>query len=171
MDEVTYPNRIAAGQFPLLDEMARLCVERGLTDVRIDYALPTDEGGVYGARTKAALGRLEFDFVLASTVDGYEGPIDGLFIDVTDTETDGTIPVTDDIKGPNYAMWLAIDALAEGGLVRDQKRLALRKSGWCECDHPVMQHQTGDGPWTGMCYGDPRQDCKCEGPNPQKEDQ
>lgn len=47
----------------------------------------------------------------------------------------------------------------------------------CDCGHPIDQHQTGDGPWTGFCYGtlreigdpipdglDPDEPCSCEGP-------
>jgi len=40
----------------------------------------------------------------------------------------------------------------------------------CACGHPVIEHQTGKGPWTGFCYADastptdPTRQCKCERP-------
>lgn len=50
----------------------------------------------------------------------------------------------------------------------------------CRCGHPVADHQTGVGPWTGFCYGtlgqlgseyvtpgaDPAEPCACESPVP-----
>ena len=40
----------------------------------------------------------------------------------------------------------------------------------CECGHPIREHQTGEGMWTGFCYADastdtdPTAQCKCESP-------
>ncbi len=50
----------------------------------------------------------------------------------------------------------------------------------CTCGHPLTEHQTGEGPWTGFCYGtlkeiqdapelilqgaDPNEPCACEEP-------
>ena len=45
----------------------------------------------------------------------------------------------------------------------------------CECGHPVNEHQTGEGAWTGFCYADastptdPTRQCKCEQPTPMGE--
>lgn len=33
---------------------------------------------------------------------------------------------------------------------------------YCVCGHLVGEHQTGEGPFTGFCYGDPDNSCKCE---------
>lgn len=34
----------------------------------------------------------------------------------------------------------------------------------CTCGHPTDKHQIGEGPWTGFCYGDSDNNCKCERP-------
>lgn len=43
----------------------------------------------------------------------------------------------------------------------------------CECGHPIDQHQTGEGAWTGFCWGVVHNDvfndddpCECERPVP-----
>lgn len=59
----------------------------------------------------------------------------------------------------------------------------------CGCGHPLTMHQTGEGPWTGFCYGtlgnivdqdyaaavistgaDASEPCDCEKPEPLPED-
>lgn len=45
--------------------------------------------------------------------------------------------------------------------------MAIHVEPFCTCGHPLDEHQTGEGPWSGFCYD---HDCKCERPTPDQEE-
>ena len=51
------------------------------------------------------------------------------------------------LTGPNAAgKYACID-------VSDCRAAAAKGERICRCDHPFTMHQTGEGTWTGFCYG------------------
>jgi hypothetical protein len=69
--------------------------------------------------------------------------------------------IGDPVETPEAAVNAAIVYLVEKRLVERHEGKVRIVTADCSCGHPVAEHQTGTGPWTGFCADT---DCKCESP-------
>jgi len=162
---------IEQGQWLDLEEAAAIAEKIGMTDILIDWEVAPD----CLVKMYARVGDLHVACTAGDTFDGDHAP-DAVGWDIWDDATSNPIDevdgqgIEDDAEG---AMAAIVAFLIMGGYATiDSGRIRERRAwrherGWvevqvCDCGHPVNEHQTGEGAWTGFCWTE--DSCKCESP-------
>jgi hypothetical protein len=162
------------GEYPDLELVMEMAEAHGFKPMRLESEI----GGRDLVKAYLSLGDIMVAFTDPDSVEGEPDVREGLYWDYWDG-------VTSEPLGDGRGGFAPTPATALGALMSDlvQRRYATRvanpvytalqieeRRAWrieagqdidCDCGHPISEHQTGSGPWTGFCG---QSDCDCEQP-------